>query len=181
MSDEFYFHKDASYIFNNWDYDVVASLSLRALQGRADGWCDPRLVSQTPLIYELYSDSYKSISGTRINGQKIGTFELRRHPQGGCEISFWSLRLLERKSLELDLGEEKAKEKIKSLNERLEMAVNGYYGFLAMEGIVPGKPVQLAPAEQENSFIDDLWISEKEAPSWITTKTLQRYIKKKRT
>jgi hypothetical protein len=69
------------------DYDVVASYSLQALKGYAPGWCSPILISQTPLIYELYIDRSDANPDIRP-GKKIGTFELRRRPSGECEIVF---------------------------------------------------------------------------------------------
>ena len=70
------------------EYDIVSSHSKAALEGVTfDGWCCPVSVSQTPLIYDLYVDRLSEHPNIRP-GKKIGKFELRKVPNGKCDIIF---------------------------------------------------------------------------------------------
>ncbi len=107
------------------DYDVVASYSLQALEGYVPGWCYPVLVSQTPLIYELYVDRWEE--KPEINpGKEIGVFELRRRSHGECEIIFSEVPFPVRRSWTDDekrelegLSKDEMRERLLEIDEKI--------------------------------------------------------------
>lgn len=107
------------------DYDVVVSLTLAALRGRSLTRCVPILVSQTPLIYELFL-------GKKPNLIKFGTFELTRLPAGQCEIAFSSL----------GFDRPKDRDEWIKLDNHLDDVRQDYFNTLEMVGAFQNEPTQ---------------------------------------